>query len=129
MGPPLFCFVITSIVSKLWPKYEAFGVHVEAYVDDFILHFKEITEEAMQVVSDLIDELRVAGIIVYRAKSSALAPPGHEMTPTERTSQRGRFADCRRRHHGGWDPDWNGRLRRGMRHEEDNRRGLSLIHI
>ena len=38
----------------------------------------------MQVVPDLVDELRAVGIIVNRAKSSALAPPGHEVTTTER---------------------------------------------
>ena len=84
MGPPLFCFIITPTVSNLRPKYEPLGVRIEAYMDDVKLHFKEITEEVMQVVPDLIDELRTVDIKVNRAKSSALAPPGHEVTPTER---------------------------------------------
>ena len=53
-------------------------------MDDINLHFKEITEDAMQVVPDLVDELEAVGIIVNRRKNSALSPPGHEVTPTER---------------------------------------------
>ena len=62
MGPPLFCFVIAPIASKLRPKYEPLGVRIEAYKDDVNLHFKEITEKVMQEVPDLIDELRAVGI-------------------------------------------------------------------
>ena len=38
----------------------------------------------MQVIPDLVDELEEVGIIVNREKSSALPPPGHNVTPTER---------------------------------------------
>lgn len=84
MGPPLFCFVLVPIVSKLRAKYEPLGVSIKAYMDDINLHFKEITEDAMQVVLDLVDELQAVGVVVNRRKSSALPPPGHDVTPTER---------------------------------------------
>ena len=84
MGPPLFCFALVPVVSKLRIKYEPLGVSIKAYMDDINLNFKEITEEAMQVVPDLVNELREVGIVVNRRKSSALPPPGHEVTSTER---------------------------------------------
>ena len=84
MGPPLFRFTLVPIVSKLRVKYEPLGVRIKAYMDDINLHFKEITEDAMQVLPDLVDELQAVGIIVNKRKSSALPPPGHEVTPTEK---------------------------------------------
>lgn len=53
-------------------------------MDDINLNFKEINEETMQVIPDPVDELEEVGIIVSREKSSALPPPGHDVTPTER---------------------------------------------
>ena len=79
MGPPLFCFALVPIVSKYEPK----GVRITAYMDDINLNFKGINEETMQVIPDLVDELEEVGIIVNREKSSALLPPGHNVTPTE----------------------------------------------
>ena len=85
MGPPLFCFTLVPIVSKLRVKYEPLRVRIKAFMDDINLHFQEITEDAiMQVLPDLVDELEAVGIIVNKRKSSALPPPGHEVTPTER---------------------------------------------
>lgn len=84
MGPHLFCFVLIPIVSKLRTKYELLGVRIKAYMDDINLHFKEISEDAMQVIPDLVDELEAVGIIVNRRKSSALPPPRHEVTATEK---------------------------------------------
>ena len=85
MGPPLFCLALVPIVSKLKSKYEPKGVRITAYMDDINLNFKEINEETMQqVIPDLVDELEEVGIIVNREKSSALTPPGHDVTPTER---------------------------------------------
>ena len=71
-------------MSKLRAKNEPLGLSIKAYMDDINLNFKEITEEAMQVVPDLVNELREVGIVVNRRKSSALPPPGHEVTSTER---------------------------------------------
>lgn len=84
MGPPLFCFVLVSIVIKLNHKHEPLGVCLKAYMHDISLHFKEITATTIPVVQDLVDELQAAGIIVNRGKSSALPPPGHAVTHEER---------------------------------------------
>ena len=71
MGPPLFCFTLVPIVSKLRVKYEPLGVRIKANMDDINLHFQEITEDAiMQVLPDLVDELEAVGIIVKKRKSS-----------------------------------------------------------
>ena len=84
MGPPLLCFTLVPIVSKLRVKHEPLQVRIKAYMDDINLHFKEITEDAMHMLPDLVDELEAVSIIVNKRKSSALPPPGHEVTPTER---------------------------------------------
>ncbi|CAB1119445.1 unnamed protein product [Ectocarpus sp. CCAP 1310/34] len=84
MGPPLFCFILVPIVLKLRAKYDHLGVCLKAYMDDISLHFKNITAENIQVIPDLVDELEAVGIIVNRGKSSALPPPGHDVTPAER---------------------------------------------
>ena len=84
MGPPLFCFVLVPITQKLNRKYEHLGVSLTAYMDDITLHFKTITASTTPVIADLVDELQAAGIVVNRAKSSALPPPGHEVTQEER---------------------------------------------
>ncbi|CAB1115520.1 unnamed protein product [Ectocarpus sp. CCAP 1310/34] len=84
MGPPLFCFILVPIVLKLRAKYDHLGVCLKAYMDDISLHFKNITAENIQVIPDVVDELEAVGIIVNRGKSSALPPPGHDVTPAER---------------------------------------------
>ncbi|CAB1119993.1 unnamed protein product [Ectocarpus sp. CCAP 1310/34] len=84
MGLPLFCFILVPIVLKLRAKYDHLGVSFKAYVDDISLHFKNITAENIQVIPDLVDKLEAVGIIVNRGKSSALPPPGHDVTPAER---------------------------------------------
>ena len=40
MGPPLFCFALVPIDSKLRSKYEPTGVRITAYMDDINLNFK-----------------------------------------------------------------------------------------
>lgn len=84
MRPPLFCFVLIPIIQKLNRKYEHLGVSLKAYNDDITLLLKEITATIIPVITDLVDELQAAGIIVNRGKSSALPPPGHEVTNEER---------------------------------------------
>ena len=59
-------------------------IKAQIYMDDMNLHFQEMAEDAMQVLPDLVDELEAVGIIVNKGESSALPPPGHEVTPTER---------------------------------------------
>ena len=76
------CSALVPIVSKLRSKYEPIGARITASMDDINLNFKEINEETMQVIPDLVDELEEVGIIVDREKSSALPPPGHNVTPT-----------------------------------------------
>lgn len=84
MGPPLFCFVLIPIIQKLNRKYEHLGVSLKADMDDINLLFKEITATTIPVIADRVEELPAAGIIMNRGKSSALPPPGHEVTCEER---------------------------------------------
>ena len=64
MGPCPLCFVLVPIVSKLRAKHEPLGVRIKAYMDDINLYFKEITQDDMQVVPDLVEELEVVDTIV-----------------------------------------------------------------
>ena len=49
MKPPLFCFTLIPIESKLRVKHEPLGVRMKACMDDINLHSEEITADAMQV--------------------------------------------------------------------------------
>ncbi|CAN0344777.1 unnamed protein product, partial [Scytosiphon promiscuus] len=84
MGPPLFSLILVPIVLKLQEKYEPLGVSFKAYMDDITLHLKVLTEESVQAMTDLVSELDKVGIVVNRAKSSALPPPGHVITEEQR---------------------------------------------
>ena len=116
MGPPLFGFVLVPMVPKLRAKYEPIRVYKG-------LHGRHYPH--MQVVPDLVDELEAVGVIVNRRKSSVLPPPGHELTPTKRTLLNDASLPIVEEgiKQGGRGPDWNGPLRRGVRHGKDNRRG------
>ncbi|CAN0235475.1 unnamed protein product, partial [Scytosiphon promiscuus] len=84
MEPPLFSLILVPIVLKLQEKYEPLGVSFKAYMDDITLHLKVLTEESVQAMTDLVSELDKVGIVVNRAKSSALPPPGHVITEEQR---------------------------------------------
>ncbi|CAN0359962.1 unnamed protein product, partial [Scytosiphon promiscuus] len=84
MGPPLFSLILVPIVLKLQVKYEPLGVSFKAYMDDSTLHLKVLTEESVQAMTDLVSELDKVGIVINRAKSWALPPPGHVITEEQR---------------------------------------------
>ena len=80
MGPPLFSLILIPIILKLQEKYKPLGVAFKAYMDDITLHLQDLTEETIQAMTDLVNELAAVGIVVNRAKSLALPPPGHVIT-------------------------------------------------
>ncbi|CAN0281774.1 unnamed protein product, partial [Scytosiphon promiscuus] len=84
MGPPLFSLILVPIVLKLKEKYELFEVSFKAYMNDITLHLEVLTEESVQGMTDLVSELDKVDIVVNRAKSSALLPPGHVITEEQR---------------------------------------------
>ena len=60
-------------------------MRIVACMDDVNLHLVELTEKAMPVAPDLIDEPLAVGIIVDKGKSQALPlPGGHEVTAAEK---------------------------------------------
>lgn len=73
MGPPLFCLTLVPIISKLQQKYEQ--VIFKAHIHDITLHLidttegTDTTEDTLQAMTGLVDELEEMGIVVDRRKA------------------------------------------------------------